>query len=37
MKKHRQYMIALAMAAAASSPWRIMNKGTGDSSKDGGW
>lgn len=37
MKKHRQHMIALAMAAAASSPWRIMNKGTGDASKDGSW
>ena len=37
MKKHRQCMIALAMAAAASSPWRIMNKGTGDASKDGSW
>lgn len=37
MKIHRQCMIALAMAAAASSPWRIMNKGTGDPSKDGSW
>lgn len=37
MKKHWQHIIALAMAAAASVPWRIMNKGAGARSEDGSW
>ncbi|MEO1817748.1 head maturation protease, ClpP-related [Pseudomonas sp.] len=37
MKKHWQHIIAMAMAAAALLPWRIMNKGSGTRSSDGGW
>jgi ATP-dependent protease ClpP protease subunit len=37
MKKHWQHIIAMAMAAAALLPWRIMNKGSGSRSSDGGW
>lgn len=37
MNKHWQHIIAMAMAAAASLPWRIMNKGSGTRSSDGSW
>ncbi|PRB80521.1 head maturation protease, ClpP-related [Pseudomonas sp. MYb185] len=37
MKKHWQHIIAMAMAAAALLPWRIMNKGSGTRSSDGSW
>lgn len=37
MNAPRQHIIALAMAALADVPWRIMNKGPGARSEDGSW
>ncbi len=37
MKKHRQYMIALAMATLAGLPWRVFNRSAGAEKEDEQW